>query len=412
MIKKLFISILLLYLCAAEILPQSSSSYTRIGLGEPVYNYSGRRLGMGQLGTSVADIDFISTLNPASWHRLGRTRIEFGITYNGVFLSDNNSSYYTAETEFTGFTLGIPVSSKYGIAAVAGIIPYSDVSYKVSDSYQSSVNYDIEYEGRGGVSKVFMGVSYELPFKLSLGATFDYYFGNLNYYSRVNFEGDANFDSEYKRTYSPYSIGSTVGLISPDFSDLLGINSIRELKIGVVASLVSEMNTDTLLQSSSVLYSDTLGIGISDMKIPMRISAGISFVLDRNYLFLFDFLTQNWKDYSLNGKTDASLRNSMKLSAGFEYKPSRQPGDSFWEQIIFRAGLSYEELPFIVRNTGINEYSVCGGFSLPLTFENTLDVGFQYASRGTSDNGLIKEDRFRISVGISLGDLWFIRQEK
>lgn len=412
MIKKIFISILLLTGCTAEIFAQSSSSYTRIGIGEPVYTYSGRRLGMGQLGTSVADIDFINTLNPAGWHRLGRTRIEFGITYNGVFLSDNQSSYFSAETEFTGFTIGIPVSNTLGIGAVAGIIPYTDVSYKVSDSYQSSVNYDIEYEGRGGISKVFMGASYELPLKLSLGATFDYYFGNLNYYSRVNFEGDANFDSEYKRTYSPYSIGTTLGLISPDFSDMLGINNIKELKIGVAASLVSEMKTDTLLQSSSLLYSDTLGIGISDMKIPMRISAGLSFVLDKNYLFLFDFLTQNWKDYNLNGKTDASLRNSVKISAGFEYKPNRQPGDSFWEQIILRAGLSYEELPFVVRSTGINEYSVCGGFSLPLTFENTLDVGLQYASRGTRDNGLIKEDRFRISVGISLGDIWFIRQEK
>jgi hypothetical protein len=82
------------------------------------------------------------------------------------------------------------------------------------------------------------------------------------------------------------------------------------------------------------------------------------------------------------------------------------------EQIILRGGLSYEELPYIVSGIGVNEYSVSGGFSIPLTLDNTLDIGIQYASRGSLENGLMKEDRIRLSVGISLGDIWFIRQEK
>jgi len=412
MIKKFIINILLLSGCAGTLFAQSSSGYTRIGIGDPVYTYSGRRLGMGQLGTSVADMDFISTINPAGWHRLTRTRIEFGITYNGLFLSDNNSSYYSTETEFTGFTIGVPVSKKYGIGAAAGIVPYSNVSYTAKESFVSSVNYDIEYEGRGGLSKVFIGTSYTLPFDMTIGGTLDYYFGNINYYSRVNFEGDANFDSEYKRTYSPYSIGGTFGFISPDLSGIMGLEKIQDLRFGFAAGYISEMNADTILEYSSSLFSDTLGSGIIKIDIPLRLSAGLSFVLDKNYLFMFDFLHQSWEDYKFNGAANSNLGNATKISAGFEYKPERQPGNSFWEQIIFRAGVSYEDLPYVVRGTKIKEYSVSGGFSLPITFENTLDLGIQYASRGTRDNGLVKEDRFRVSLGISLGDIWFIRQEK
>jgi hypothetical protein len=406
MIKRISIIFILL---TAAVLAQSSSTYTRIGLGDPVHTYSGRRLGMGQSGTSVADRDFISSQNPASWSRLTRTRIELGITYNGVNIQDNASSYYTAETEFTGFTMGVPVSTDYGVGIVAGILPYSNISYRVLESL---ADYDTEYEGRGGLSKVFIGSSYTLPFDMSVGASLDYYFGNLNYFSRVDFGGTANLNSEYRVTYSPYSIGGTFGLITPDISKLFGSGIIQDFRFGFAANIITKMNTDTLMISSSALYTDSIGAGVGEINVPARISAGFSFILATNYLFAFDLMHQSWEDYRFNGIKNANLRNSSKLSAGFEYRPTRQPGDSFLEQIILRGGLSYEELPYIVSGIGVNEYSVSGGFSIPLTLDNTLDIGIQYASRGSLENGLMKEDRIRLSVGISLGDIWFIRQEK
>ena len=58
---------------------QSSSSYSRYGVGDIDYSYSVRRMGMGQLGTSIADVDFISITNPASLYRISKTRIEFSL---------------------------------------------------------------------------------------------------------------------------------------------------------------------------------------------------------------------------------------------------------------------------------------------------------------------------------------------
>jgi hypothetical protein len=406
--RKIITSVLFFIFISASVYAQSGSSYTRIGLGDPVYSFSGRRLGMGQLGTSVADRDFIGTINPASWYRLSRTRLEFGLTYNGLTIADNESSYYTGETEFTGFTLGIPVSTEYGVGIAAGILPYTNISYNV---VQSLNDYNIEYEGRGGLAKVFIGSSFLLPLDFSIGAALDYYFGNLDYYSRVNFLTGSNLNSEYRRTYSPYSIGGTFGMITPDISGLFG-GSIQDFRFGVSANIIGTMNTDTLLFSSSPISNDSIGSGITEISVPARMSAGFSFLLSRNYLFAFDYLHHVWENYRFNQMQDANLRNASKISAGFEYRPERQPGDTFWEQIIFRAGVSYEELPYIIGGIGVDEVSVSGGFSLPLTLENTLDIGIQYASRGKTENGLIKEDRIRISLGISLGDVWFIRQEK
>ena len=125
--KKFLLTFIILIVASPVYFAQNSSSYSRLGLGDMEYTYSARRLGMGQLGVSVADINFINSLNPAGWYKLSKTRIEFGLYFRGMFLSDNNNSGYVGETKFSGFTIAFPISQLYGINAAAGIIPYSNV---------------------------------------------------------------------------------------------------------------------------------------------------------------------------------------------------------------------------------------------------------------------------------------------
>jgi hypothetical protein len=112
----------------------------------------------------------------------------------------------------------------------------------------------------------------------------------------------------------------------------------------------------------------------------------------------------------------------LLISAGTEYRPIRELGASFWNQIILRGGLSYEQTQYVINNTGINQLAVYGGFSVPLSYANTIDIGVQYSTRGTTkvlpvsgSNDFIplnKESGFRIAIGLSLGDIWFVREEK
>jgi len=129
MIRILIINILLFGFEIAN--AQNSSVYTRFGIGDLEYGYSSRMLGIGDLGIAELDPDHILVSNPASWSSLNRTRIELGLGYKGVLIADNNKSAFTSEVEFTGLTFGIPVSRDYGIGLVAGLVPYSNLSYKV-----------------------------------------------------------------------------------------------------------------------------------------------------------------------------------------------------------------------------------------------------------------------------------------
>jgi hypothetical protein len=412
LIKKIlpFIIILLQISLTAQV----STSYSRYGIGDVEYSYSARKLGMGHLGTAVSDINYINGINPAGWNRINRTRIELNLDYKGINFSSGGDSHSNSDIDFSGFTIAFPVSGDYGISFAAGLLPYSRVDYNVVEEYNSTTagDYRILYTGSGGLSKLFAGSSYTLPFDLSIGATLDYYFGNLNYSSRVEFGNTANIPAEYIRTYSPKGVGSTVGLISPDFSNTFGFKNVSDLRLGVSANIFSELATDTVLSSFRDPRTDTIAGAVITSKIPVRIYTGLSFVIDKQYLLTFDYAFQQWENYLFNNISAAELRNAFKISAGFEYSPAREIGSSFWEQIILRGGLSFEETQYTFNGTGINQYSVSTGLSLPLAAGNTIDIGILYGIRGKDEPGLIKENIIRLSLGISLGDIWFIRQEK
>jgi hypothetical protein len=373
-------------------------------------------LGMGQVNTSIADADFINVNNPAALYRINLTRFEVSLKFGGEQVSNNSLNKFYANTIFNGFTFGFPVSSLYGVGAAFGILPVSNVSYNIVDNIISTTNssdqYNFSYSGSGGISKIFMGASYRTPLNVNIGATFDYYFGNLHYNSTVNFPNNSSYNAVYNKQYSPRGLGTTIGLLSPDFADIFNSQSITNFRIGASVIYTSTLNTDTILIGNSSSKIDTLGESTVKMKVPIRISTGLSFILSNNYLFSIDYIYQPWSKFAFNGIKSDYLRNASKMGAGFEYRPSIQSGNSFWEQILLRAGLSYEQTQYIIRGEGINQFSVSGGFSIPISFENTIDIGFEYAIRGTKNAGLYKENIYKLNVGLDLGDLWFIRQER
>lgn len=396
--------------------PQGGSIYTRYGLGDPQLSFSARRHGLGDLGTAVADEDFIGTLNPAGWNRLTRTRIEFGVFYYGNFISDNSSKKFYANSRFTGFTIAFPASTLYGIGITAGMVPVTSINYKVNQVVTANNNitgnYDVNYEGEGGLSKVFIGSSYRLPFDLSLGATLEYFFGNLNYYSRINFPSSNTITAEYDRRFQIRGLSSTIGLISPDLLPKDEKNYLSDLRLGVAFNVGSKGSIDTLLTSSSSLRKDTVSLASVDMKIPFYLSIGGSIMLNKRYLINLDYFYQPWKDLAINNVDLVNLRNMMKVSAGIEYKPLRELGSSFWQQVMYRFNASYEQTQYQINGTGIDRISFGGGVSFPFSPGNTLDIGLEYYIKGTTDNNLYKENGFRMSFGLSLGDIWFIREER
>jgi hypothetical protein len=405
--QKIILVVVFILLAGGSVLSQTSSPYTRLGIGDAQFTYSPKRAAMGNLGVSIADPNFIGTVNPASWYRLTNTRIEIAGKNNFVFLSDESSSASYSDLVLTGFTFGFPISTLYGISSAFGLVPFTDVSYKVTET---GTDRNFEYEGSGGLSKLFVGSSYKLPLDLNLGASFDYYFGNLAYTSRVNFIHTPALNAHYQKSVSPRGIGTTVGIITPDLAQYFLSNNFTDFRLGGSIIFISELNTDTVVTANFQTLTDTLSSNLIKMNIPFRLNTGLSFILNARYLFTFDYSYQPFSQFKIDG-IQQNLRDAHFISAGFESRAARE-GGSFLEQIILRAGLSYHQTEYVIDNTGINQYSAAAGLALPIMPGNTIDIGVEYSTRGTRDGNLFKEDVIKLSFGVSLSEIWFIRQEK
>lgn len=411
-----YLTLIFILVSTSIVLSQNSSVYTRSGIGDLEYGYSSRMLGIGDLGISELDADHILVTNPASWSSLNRTRIEFGLGYKGVLVSNNDKSVFTSEVEFTGITFGFPVSKDLGIGVVAGLVPYSNVSYKVRTKNEANngiPEYNDTYEGKGGLSKLFLGSSVQLPLNILLGASVDYYFGNQNYSLTREFANTDNFDnSVFENSYRSTGGGASVGVISPNLASDFGIQLLSDLRLGISANYLGILTTDTIYTSTTNYLVDTTSSGTVDTEIPVRINSGLSFSVKDEYNFNIDYAYQDLSKYKFNGVYDNQLKSANKMSAAFEYKPKKALGQSNWEQMIWRLGLSYEQTQYHFNNDNINQFSVFGGFSYPMGLENTIDVALEYSNRGTKDNNLLNEQTFKIYIGLSFGELWFLRFDK
>jgi hypothetical protein len=407
--------ILLFTVCNA----QSSSVYSRYGLGDIDYGYSSKMLGIGSLGVTQLDPQHIVTTNPASWSALNKTRIEFSLGYKGIRISNENASEFTSETDFKGITIGFPVSKDYGVGVVAGLLPFTTISYQTKEIYQSPdendlPSYDVLYEGNGGLSKLFIGSSFYLPFDVTAGATLDYYFGNQRYTSSIEFvDNTTNLNTVYEEKLRSTGFGTTVGLLSPNLATELNIKSFSDIRIGLSLNYISKLKTDSLLTSTSSTQIDTLiFVNSAGTEIPLKINSGISFAFNDEYNISADYAYQAWGKFEFNGIKSENLRNSNKINFAFEYTPKYAAGMTLMNLISWRGGVSFEQTQYKFNGNGINQYSIFGGLSFPMDLDNTIDLGLQYSIRGTKEKNSLKEEFVKLYLGISFGELWFSRTER
>lgn len=417
--KKLFIvSAILLF--ASNIFPNGGSVYTRYGLGDLVFTHSARRFALGGLGTSVADVNNISYLNPASIYKIDLTRFEVGMSYNGYSITSEDEKAYYSNYSFSGFALAFPIDKKYGISASIGLAPVTNQKYEVRNRISAAENslideeHFLDYKGDGGLSKFYLGLSYKLPFDFAIGASYEYYTGKTEQNSTVDFDDLSDFnDVTYTLKKSFRGIGTSIGIISGDLSDIVGVDGIENFHVGVSYNYVANLDVDTNLTSSTSIGTIENSKGIVEIEYPSRISTGLSFTYDKNYLILVDYYYQPWSNYKFNGLVDNNLRDFSKISLALEYSQNeRRLSSSVWEQMTFRGGLSYEQTQYSINGEDITKYSVFAGLSFPLGPGNTIDLGVEYGARGTIDSNLLKENQFNGFISISFGELWFIRQDR
>lgn len=386
------------------------SIYTRYGLGDRIIGYDGIRGAMGGLGGALIDGSYLGSYNPASLSGFRQTRIQANASYFGINYSDNTNSSFRSNFQFSGFSLGFPISEVYSSNFVIGIIPYSNVQYEL-ESYNSDFEASEKFEGAGGINKIYGTFTYKIPLDFLIGASFEYYFGKIEYLSQYDFDETTFTDPIYIREQVYLASGFNFGIISPDLSVLLEVPLISELRISANYNKIGDATIDTSLIFSSNIGADKVYEGVMESPMPSNFGIGMQLELNEKFVFISDYFFEDYNQTTYPG-TSNYLEKFEKFSFGFEYKNSEKQFGDFSESLKFRVGFSYEKMPFSINDNEINSYIFSGGISLPFGFSNSIDLGFSYIKRGGSENNLLQENIYLFNTSVSLGEIWFRRPER
>jgi hypothetical protein len=420
MIKKILVSICLLFSLSIFAQESSSSPYSFYGIGDIKFKGSVENRSMGSISV-LPDSIHINIQNPAQLACLKLTGLALGGTYANTKSKTETQEAKARRTSLDYMIVGIPVG-KVGIGF--GLIPYSSVGYKIGrTAYVTNNNNDTirsiisRYNGIGGVNKVFLGFGYRLTKNINIGGDLQYNFGtietnslqyqtDLQYGSRENNVSDlrgVNFDlgiTYQTKVKSKYSFFSSLAY-TPEA--ILTSGNTRNIEI-------------VLVTSSSVRPVETQNIGVADTKIklPSKLSFGSGFGQVKKWLvggeitFIQNSVMSN-RFTDING---ATFENSVRYSLGGFFIPNYNSYSSYYKRMVYRGGVRYENTGLVIQDKSITDFAANIGLGMPLggTFTN-INIGLEIGRRGTKYYNLVEENYINISVGLSLSDKWFVKRK-
>jgi len=416
----LVIGLVLLMLIPVFSQTNISSPYSRYGLGQLHETSNFKLTSMGGMGLAVKKNDLINVSNPATYAGFDSTSFVFECGVRGIFsqLSDNNNNKALSNNLSLNYLLfGFPIGKR--ISTSFGLLPYSNMGYKLSDStvLDNIGNVNYLYQGTGGFNKAFIGSAISILPNLSIGANFSYIFGSLQKTRTITFPEVANI----------YSLRHNESLIANDFLLDYGLFYEKKLKnnyaiaIGLTSSNATKINasTDVLIESfSGVNYiqpniKDTIvnTSTIGKIAIPASYGGGIALKKGDNWLLGLDYKFQEWSKFTSFGLSD-SLKNSTQIAIGTEFSPSYTISSSILKRSTYRFGFKYHKTYLQIRNTQLRDYGISFGVGIPVQrSRSNLNIGLEFGQRGTTDNNLIKETYGMLTFSLSIYERWFIRRK-
>lgn len=405
--KIVFISLILI----SSLFSQTGSIYSNFGIGEINVNPSARRAG---LGLSIAGIDNfdINPFNPASVTKIHFVKFLASFRYTSNSYKDFNSSSKFNSGSFENLLFAVPVERDLGMVLTGGIHPFSRLNYKVLSpfKYFDTIPYQIVYEGLGGVTSYFVGLSYYQKKLGSFGVATNFQIGTIDKKLSTSFEnGDLinpNFTSQYKFN----GVAIRFGYISENIKTLIPTIPVKEFRIGLSYLTSTNLKTEVINLKQGI-FIDTTDETNLDIKVPAQLTVGINAKFSDRFNLYVDFLNQDWTKFNTNLLSTYRLVNQNYFSLGVEYLPSSRP-EKFYDAVTYRFGLFVKDVGICVNNEKIREYGLRTGVSLPIDPLNLIDFGVQYSIRGKNSHNLVKESVFSIWLGINFAEVWFVRSEE
>lgn len=416
MIRRFLVAAAILLTAFSYAQNNAASPYSFYGIGDLKFKGTIENRMMGGI-SMYSDSIHLNLNNPASFSKLKITT--FGVAANQSFLDleDESGTERASSTSLNYIALGLPLG-KIG-AFGFGLLPYTSVGYKLEglNADQTVLN---RFQGQGGLNRAFLSYGIQVFKGFSVGATANYNFGNIENTRITVIQGielatkqsdesaiggfDFNLAANYERKLGK-KLTLTSSFVFKPQTDLTSENERQIATLtfsGTGSELIRDIenvNLGSLAETKLTLpQTMTFGLGLGEEK-KWFLGAEYS-ILDNEELGGGFALTSN-----------ASYIDGSRFSAGGFFIPQYDSFTSYWNRVVYRAGIRYEETGLVLNNLPINDFGISFGVGLPLSGFSNVNLGFELGQRGTAELGRIKENYFNLNIGLSLSDKWFIKRK-
>jgi len=410
MIQRILVIILVCITSTTIAQEATSSPYSYFGIGS--LNFRGTVENRSMAGLSVySDSVHLNLQNPSGIAHLKLVTFAVGGTHKYITQETTNDSGSGSSTSVNYLAMGIPLTDRIG--AGFGILPLTSVGYNLQgDSEDGS----IQNRGAGGMNKVYLNLAYRINDNFSVGIDANYNFGNI-----INSTLLSNPDVEFatRETNSSNLSGFSVNL-GATYRRM--VTDKLELFSSLTYTPETRLDSENFRQFASVFVPsaefqidvDVREVDIDDsvLTLPSQISFGVGIGAPRKWFVGAEFSTQDNSEFSNRtfSLDNVEFSTVSRYKIGGFYVPRHSALSGYLNRVTYRAGVRYEDTGLRINSENINEFGITFGVGLPVgrMFSN-FNIGFEVGSRGTTNNGLVKENFFNTIISLSLNDKWFIK---
>lgn len=404
-----------------ETFAQSSASiYSALGIGD--FNYSGltHNQAMGGTGISFGTGWNPNFVNPALQTRNTIFNFQAALNYKRIDVSNGTESSGVDGGGLSYLALSLPFKpGKIGLGM--GLNQLSSVNYdleltsQVSGTDLTSFN---SIEGNGGISETYLSVGFLAAKNLSFGIHGSYFFGST---IRTNLLEIFTPNGVTVGSRSEYYERLTISDVGVKFGGhyFFPVNETANLHIGGIYQALGDLNGRgyaKIAGENQASNPDSPGDLIANdikgsVRVPSRYGLGISYEKKLNYVISLEGQFQDFTAYRNFFDEQLQLRESMNLALGFQITPDFNSIDNVLKRSTYRVGLEYQQTPYFLNQTKINDIGINFGASIPVNQLSILNFALKLGQRGTTETGLVRENYVNFSLGFSLNDnSWFYKR--
>ena len=406
MIKKIILSACLLISFVSFAQQGTASPYSFYGIGDVRFKGTLENRSMG--GVSVEqDSIHLNVENPASYASLIQTTFTVGGTYGTSKIKTDTEKASATRSTFDYLLLGIPMG-KFG--AGFGLIPVSSVGYKIRNDNSAAVGEtSSQFEGKGGLNKVFLALAYKIKPNWNIGADMQYNFGKIETTSIEAITGVSSATREINT--------SVLSGVNFNIGTMYQTKIYKKMELFTSLAYTFGSNLKSESERNIEVDGDTGTINESDnstLNLPNKLTIGAGVGEARKWLIgtTLAFQGTGKFDNYYNTTEDVRYERYAKYAIGGYYLPNYNSFTSYFSRITYRAGLKYEKIGLVVNNESIKDVGLSLGAGFPITgsFSN-VNFGIEYGKKGTVSSNLVQENYINFSLSFSFNDKWFVKSK-